>query len=69
MMFQFFFEEEWNGNLPAFLHALKGCEDLYSQALKTFWKVNKDLLHQDARVALENMKENPLMGIQTLVIE
>ena len=49
--------------------ALRGCEDLYVQALKAFRKVNADVLFKDLRGELENMKESPLSGIKTLVIE
>ena len=60
---------EWLGKLPNLLVALKGCEELYVQAVVTFRKVNKEVLWESERGSLESMMQNPLMGIKTLVIE
>ena len=48
---------------------LKGYESLFVQPLKAFRKVNANVLFECPRDELENIKENPLSGIKTLVIE
>jgi hypothetical protein len=69
MIFEVYLEGEWNGKLPALLAALKGSEDLYLQALKAFRKLNAGVLYDDHRGELQNIAENPLSGIKTLVVE
>ena len=69
MIFKLCLEDEWNGKLPILLVALKGCSKYYIQALEVFRKLNAQVLYKDPRGELENMKENPLSGIETLVVE
>ncbi|PMD36809.1 hypothetical protein L207DRAFT_586498 [Hyaloscypha variabilis F] len=69
MIFEHCLRDSWDGKLSELLVALKGSETLYVQALEIFRKVNAGLLYEGARGELENMKENPLSGIKTLVVE
>lgn len=60
---------EWVGKLPNLLVALRGCEEMYVQAVEAFRRVNEEVLWESERGSSESMMQNPLMGIKTLVIE
>jgi hypothetical protein len=69
MIFEHCLRDSWNGKLSEFLVALKGSETLYVQALEIFKKVNAGVLYEGARGELDNMKENRLSVIKTLIVE